>query len=103
MEFEVASSGSNVTISWMAPFSLELSTPPSIFNYILSNSVTNSVTTISSAKCEPSMHCNYSTNLKELDILDYNGTVDFTLFAVNGAGNGNSATYVLLLTVNQGI
>ena len=26
-------------------------------------------------------------------MLDYNGTVEFTLFAVNGAGNGSAATY----------
>ena len=93
MDIEVAYSGSSITISWMAPFSLQLSTPPSIFNYILNNNVTNSVTTISPAKCEPSMHCNYSLDLREKAMLDYNGTVEFTLFAVNGAGNGSAATY----------
>eukprot|EP00731_Ephydatia_muelleri_P017494 Em0010g592a len=28
-------------------------------------------------------------------MLDYNGAVEFTLFAVNGAGNGNAAAYIL--------
>ena len=28
-------------------------------------------------------------------MLGYNGTVEFTLFAVNGAGNGNATTYMM--------
>ncbi|KAL5469208.1 hypothetical protein EMCRGX_G030432 [Ephydatia muelleri] len=100
-DFEITLAGGILTILWMAPFSLEVSNPPSIFNYTLSNNVTNSVITIYPSKCEPSMHCNYSLDLRNSSvtsdeklnttILDYNGTVEFTLFAINGAGNGNAA------------
>ena len=27
-------------------------------------------------------------------MLDYNGTILFTFFAVNGAGNGNATTFI---------
>ena len=105
-DFEITLAGGILTILWMAPFSLEVSNPPSIFNYALSNNVTNSAITIYPSECEPSMHCNYSLDLRSSSVtsdeklnatmLDYNGAV-FTLFAVNGAGNGNAATCNLQL------
>ena len=117
-DFEITLVDSILTIFWVAPFSLEVSTPPSIFNYALSNNVTNSVIAIYPSECEPSMHCNYSLDLRDSSvtsdrnghtaILDYNGAVDFKLFAVNGAGNGNATTCNLGLqrktqTTNDGI
>ena len=104
-DFEITLAGGILTILWVAPFSLEVSTPPSIFNYALSDNVTNSVIAIYPSECK---HCNYSLDLRNLFVtlvgsdgngntimLDYNGAVEFTLFAVNGAGNGNATTNVL--------
>ena len=57
--------------------------------------------------CKPSMPCNFSLDLmnplfvatvgyfagKNTTILDYSGSIMFTFFAVNGAGNGNAASF----------
>ena len=32
-----------------------------------------------------------------MTILDYNGTIVFSLFAVNGAGNGNAAIFTYIV------
>eukprot|EP00731_Ephydatia_muelleri_P014682 Em0008g402a len=36
-------------------------------------------------------------------ILEYNGTIEFTYYAVNGAGNGNATTYQLRPSPGNGI
>ena len=60
------------------------------------------------ATCAPLASCNYTFGLwdpfftsvgsdgwENINLLDGNGTVEFQFFVVNGAGNGNAATYVL--------
>ena len=107
--FKVNVSNSTVSLSWVAPDSLQVSTPPTISHYVLSNNLTNGTKTFNNpTTCNPLASCNYSLDLREpfftsvgsdgngnTTILDYNGAVEFTLFAVNGAGNGNAATCTL--------
>ena len=96
----------SVILSWVAPDSLHMSTPPTIFHYVLSNNLTNGTKTFNNpTTCNPLASCNYSFDLMDsffktdgngnTTILDYTGTVEFTLFAVNGAGNGNATTCTL--------
>ena len=99
---------SSVNLSWKAPYSLQVSTPPTIFHYVLSNNLTNGTKTFNNpTTCNPLASCNYSFDVMDplfktdgngnTTILDYNGAVNFTLFAVNGAGNGIAAAYTLKL------
>ena len=97
-------SNSSVSLSWVAPDSLQVSTPPIISHYVLSNNLTNGTKTINNpTTCNPLASCNYSLDLRDpffitdrnTTLLDYNGAVEFTLFAVNGAGNGSAATCTL--------
>ena len=98
-------SNNSLSLSWEAPDSLQVSTPPTISHYVLSNNITNGTKTFNNpTTCNPLASCNYSLDLRDpffktgnATILDYNGTVEFTLFAVNGAGNGNAATCTLEL------
>ena len=101
----INSSNSTLSLSWVAPPSLQVSTPPTISHYILGNNVTNIPKTISNpAVCKPAMPCNSSLDINDpsfiintgeqnTTILDYNDTIEFTFFAVNGAGNGNANLY----------
>ena len=91
-------------LSWTAPDSLEVSTPPTISHYVLSNNLTNGTKMFNNpTTCNPLAYCNCSLDLRDpffttdgnTTMLDYNGVVEFTLFAVNGAGNGNAATCTL--------
>ena len=110
-QFYVYSTNTTLVVSWVAPPSLEVSTPPTISHYILGNNVTNITKTISNPPgCRPAMPCNSSLNLSDpsflinnesngeqnTTILDYNGTIQFTFFAINGAGNGNSTTCIYI-------
>ncbi|KAL5469072.1 hypothetical protein EMCRGX_G030264 [Ephydatia muelleri] len=104
-------SNSTADLYWVAPDSLQVSTPPTIFHYVLSNNLTNSTKTFNNpTTVNPLASCNYSFDLRDpfftifgsdgngnTTMLDYNGAVEFTLFAVNGAGNGNAATFTLEL------
>ena len=96
-------------LSWIAPPSLEVSTDSTIACYILGNNITNiTKTIINPLGCRPAMPCNYSFGLsdpslnngcygvKNATILDYNGAILFTFFAVNGAGNGNQTTFTYI-------
>ena len=108
--FNVSSTNTTLVVSWVAPPSLEVSTPPTISHYVLGNNVTNITKTfINPPGCRPSVSCNSSVNLSDpslitngsygeqnTTILDYNGTILFTLFAVNGAGNGNSTKFIYI-------
>ena len=112
-QFNVSVSNSSVSLSWVAPYSLQVSIPPTISHYVLSNNLTNSIVKFSNPTiCTPLAFCNYSLDLSESDsfsvlvgfyeaknttILDYNGAVEFTFFAVNGAGNGNATTFTYIL------
>lgn len=104
--FEIILSNNTLTVSWLAPTSLETSIPPTISYYILSNNVTNTPTSINNpAGCKPSMLCNVflvrmnlmSYGEENTTIFDYNGTILFTFFAVNGAGNGNVTTCIYMI------
>ena len=88
-----------------------MSTPPTISHYVLSNNLTNGTKTFNNpTTCNPLAYCNYSLDLRDPFFISvvsdgnantimfgYNGAVKFTLFAVNGAGNGNAATCTLEL------
>ena len=107
-QFKINVSNSTANISWIVPDSLHVSTPPTIFHYILTNNLTNGTKTFDNpTTCISLASCNYSLDLMDpffisegslggfhTTILDYNGTIIFTFFAVNGAGNGNSTTYM---------
>ena len=104
-QFTLSTSNSTVKISWIVPDSLQVSTPPTISHYVLSSNLTNGTKTFNSpTTCNPLTSCNYSLVLMDpffisvgslnATIWDYNGTIMFTFFAVNGAGDGNSTTYV---------
>ena len=88
-------------LSWIAPKSYDVS-PAAIFHYVLTNNVSN-VSKIINSSCAPSMPCTASLDLSDplllmshnTSILEYNGTIEFTYYAVNGAGNGNTTTYIL--------
>ena len=108
LQFNVRSTNTILVVSWVAPPSLEVSTPPTISHYVLSNNVTNITKIISNPPgCRPSVSCISTLDLSDpsllgsygeqnTTILDYNGTIQFTLFAVNGAGNGNSTTCIYI-------
>ena len=88
-------------MSWIAPSSYDVS-PAAIFHYVLSNNVSN-VSEIIRSSCGPSIPCTASLDLNDpllllshnTSILEYNGTIEFTYYAVNGAGNGIATTYLL--------
>ena len=88
-------------LSWIAPPSYDILPPP---EYVLSNNVSN-VPKIINSSCAPSMPCTASIDLSDplllmthnTSILEYNGTIEFTFLAINGAGNGNATTYILNL------
>ena len=104
-QFTLSTSNSAVNISWIVPDSLQVSTPPTISHYVLCNNLINATKTFNNpTACNPLAYCNYSLDLRDsffisvgslnATIFDYNSTIIFTFFAVNGAGNGNSTTYV---------
>ena len=104
-------SNSSVNLFWVAPDSLQVSTPPTISHYVLSNNLTNGIKTFNNPPtCNPLASCNYSFDLRDpffisvrsyggenTIICDINGTILFTFFAVNGAGNGNAATFTYMV------
>ena len=107
-QFSMNVSNSTSDLSWVAPDSLQVSTPPTISHYVLSNNLTNGTKTFNNpTTCNPLAFCTYSLDLRDpfftcvgcyggenMTILDYNGTILFTFFAVNGAGNGNATTFM---------
>ena len=105
----------SVNISWIVPDSLQVSTPPTISHYVLSSNLTNGTKSFNNpTTCNPLASCNYSFDLRDpfftsvgtygenATILVYNGAVEFKLFAVNGAGNGNAAAYILQRKISTG-
>ena len=101
--FKMSISNNSAHISWVAPESLQVSTPPTISHYVLSNNLTNGTKAFNNpTSCNTMASCNYTidsffTNVGShggvnTSILDYNGAILFTLFAINGAGNGSAAT-----------
>ena len=110
-QFQMNFSNVSVTLSWVAPDSLQVSTPPTISHYVLSNNLTNGTITLHNpTTCNPLASCNYSLDLRDpfftcvgcyggenMTILDYNGAILFTFFAVNGAGNGNATTFTYIV------
>ncbi|KAL5491657.1 hypothetical protein EMCRGX_G016989 [Ephydatia muelleri] len=102
LNLDVNISNNKLLLSWIAPTSYDVSPLPAILHYILSNNVSN-VSKIINSSCAPSMPCNTSLDLSDplllmshnTSILEYNDTTEFTYYAVNGAGNGNSTTYIL--------
>ena len=110
-QFEMNFSNISVTLSWVAPDSYQVSTPPTISHYVLSNNLTNGTKTFNNPTTyNPLAYCNYSLDLRDpfftcfgcyggenMTILDYNGTILFTFFAVNGAGNGNATTFTYIV------
>ena len=113
-QFEMIFSNSTVNLSWIAPDSLQVSTPPTISYYVLSNNLTNSTKTFNNpTTCNPLASCNYSLDLRDpfsasvgsyenTTILDYNETTQFAFFAVNGAGNGNATSCMYERKISRG-
>ena len=109
-QFQMNFSNISVTLSWVLPDSLQVSTPPTISHYVLSNNLTNGTKTFNNpTTCNPLTSCNYSFDVRDpfftcdrcyggenMTILYYNGTTLFTFFAVNGAGNGNATTFTYM-------
>ena len=107
-QFQMTFSNIYVTLSWVLPDSLHVSTPPTISHYV---NLTNGTKTFNNpTTCNPLASCNNSFNLMDpfftcvrcyggenTTILDYNGTILFTFFAVNGAGNGNATTFTYIV------
>ena len=106
-KFKMNISNHILNLYWIAPDSLQVSTLPTIYKYVLSNNLTNSTKTFfNPTTCNPLTFCSYildqtdqffSYGVKNTTIFDYYGTVKFTFFAVNGAGNGNAATTFFLM------
>ena len=115
-QFQMNFSNISVTLSWVAPDSLQVSTPPTISHYVLSNNLTNGTEKFNNpTTCNPLASCNYSFDLRDLfftyvgcyggknmTILDYNVRILFTFFAVNGAGNGDLTIYMYTCIVSKG-
>ena len=86
-QFQMNISNISVTLSWVAPDSLQVSTPPTISHYVLSNNLTNGTKKFNNpTTCNPLAYCNYSLDLRDpfftcvgcyggenMTILDYNG------------------------------
>ena len=95
-------------LSWNAPPSYGYDLSPAISHYVLTNNVSIVPKTINSS-CAPSMPCNTSLDLSDplllmshnTSILEHNDTIEFTYYAVNGAGNGNPTTYILNMVSGQ--
>ena len=112
-QFQMNFSNISVTLSWVLPDSLHVSTPPTISHYVLSNNLTNGTKKFNNpttCTSNPLAFCNYSFDLRDpvftcvgcyggenRTILDYNGTILFTFFAVNGAGNGDATTFAYIV------
>ncbi|KAL5469176.1 hypothetical protein EMCRGX_G030390 [Ephydatia muelleri] len=108
--FNISISNNSAHISWVAPESLQVSTPPTISHYVLSNNLTNGKKTFNNpTTCNTMASCNYSIDVRDpyftivgshggvnTTIFDYNAAILFTLFAVNGAGNGSVAAYIYM-------
>ena len=101
--FNVTLSNNTCILSWGAPFSLDVTDySPEIFYYILCINITiyGCLTIPSDPYCIFPRTCTSSVDLTDsssLDgtngqgkaIMDYGIPIEFTFFAVNGAGNGN--------------
>ena len=104
--FNVTGSNTSYTLSWGAPFSLNVTDySPDVFNYTLCTSI-KCMTMPSSLDCTYPRTCNSTVQLSNSSIngsngrqnstimlLDDSGPIMFTFFAINGAGNGRSASF----------
>ena len=102
-------SNNTVSLSWVAPDSLQVSTPATISHDVLSNNLTNGTKKFNNPTTyNPVTSCTYSLDLRDpfftcvghhggenSTILYYNGTTLFTFFAVNRAGNGNFSYFYI--------
>ena len=100
------SSSTTFTLFWGAPFFL-LNTEglPDISNYILCTNITifGCRTILSEPDCTFPRNCNSSINFgvpgpngeHSPGTAGYGGPIEFSLSAVNGAGSGRNATFVL--------
>eukprot|EP00731_Ephydatia_muelleri_P003021 Em0001g3021a len=111
-DFSVAMSNtSNTTfiLSWGAPFSYDVTDSPDIFYYTLCTNITlygcNNIS--SDPDCSFPRNCTLVIDITDSSLIDaderqtkvnvsYSDHIQFTFFAVNGAGNGDVATFVVL-------
>eukprot|EP00731_Ephydatia_muelleri_P003008 Em0001g3008a len=109
-DFSVAMSNtSNATLilSWGAPFSLDVTDSPDIFYYTLCTNITiyGCRTIPSDPDCSFPRKCTFVSGITNSSLisadegqnkvnLDYGDHIQFTFFAVNGAGNGDVANFV---------
>ena len=94
-------------LSWGAPFSLDVTNSPDIFYYILCTNITiyGCRTIPSDPDCTFPRTCTSSVDFTDPSlngtnggqnktIMDYGDPIQFTFFAVNGAGSGTNTTIV---------
>ena len=112
------SNTSNTTflLFWGAPFTLDVTDSPDIFNYTLCTNITIYGCKIipSDPDCTFPWACTSSVNFTDPSlhgtnggqnqtIMDYGDPIHFTFFAVNGAGNGAKAKFTYLLKNESGL
>ena len=84
-QFQLNFSNIYVTLSWVLPDSLHVSTPPTIFHYVLSNNLTNSTKTFNNpTTCNPLAYCNYSLDLRDPFFISV-GSLNTTIMDYNDA------------------
>ena len=108
LQLIIISNNNALVMPWFASPFLEVSTTSTISHYILGINVTNITKTISNPPgCRPCVSCNSSLYFSDpsfvirfesnreqnTTILDYNGTIQFSFFAVNGAGVGYTTKF----------
>ena len=111
--FFVTFSNTTFLFFWGAPFSLDVTDySPDILHYILcSNLSTYECKQIpSNPDCTFQSVCTMSLDVndslanggRDLIVIDYGSVIEFTFFAVNGAGNGNVATATYIGMIKTG-
>ena len=104
--FSVARSNTSFNLYWGAPFSLHVTGYyANIFNYTLCTNITiyGCKTIPSDPDCTFPRTCTSSVDFTDPSlngtnktIVDYGDLIKFTIFAINGAGNGNMAHFLYL-------
>ncbi|KAL5517627.1 hypothetical protein EMCRGX_G003209 [Ephydatia muelleri] len=108
----IVSNTSNTTflLSWGAPFSLDVTDSPDIYNYTLCTNITiygcRNISSNPDCIFSGTNQCNSSVDFTDHSLNGTNGeqndSILFTFFAVNGAGNGTKANFTYLFKKESG-